>query len=98
MYSYILIFKLLEFSTPKDITWQVDMDSWKLEKLSYGMIIGRDLRTALNVVIDFEYQVIRWDDVSIPMNKTKLCNNKNKRKKIHAFFNSYGTQDGTTSY
>ena len=33
----------LNFFTSKDITWQVDMDSGKLEKLGYDMIIGRDL-------------------------------------------------------
>ena len=29
------------------------------------MIIGRDQLQALKVIIDFEYQVIKWDDVSI---------------------------------
>ena len=74
-----LTFKLPEFSTSKDITWQVDMDSGKLEELGYDMIIGRDLLQALKVVIDFEYQVIKWDDVSIPMNRTKLSKNVKKR-------------------
>ena len=78
-----MTFKLPEFSTSKDITWQVDMDSGKFEEL-YDMIIGRDLLQALKVIIDFEYQVIRWDDVSIPMNRTKLT--KNKRKELHAIF------------
>ena len=40
------------------------MDNGKLEELSYDMIIGRDLLQALKVIIDFEYQVIRWDDVN----------------------------------
>ena len=53
-----------EFSTSKDITWQVDMDSGKFEELVYDMIIGRDLLQALEVVIDFEYQVIKWDNIS----------------------------------
>ena len=60
-----LTFNVPEFSTSKDIAWQVDMDSGKLEKLSYGMIIDRDPLHALKVIIDFEYQVIKWDDVSI---------------------------------
>ena len=34
-------------ATSKDITWQVDMDSGKLEELGYDMIIGRDLLQAL---------------------------------------------------
>ena len=83
--SATLTFKLPEFSMSKDITWQVDMDSGKLEELGYDMIIGRDLLQALKVVIDFEYQVIRWDDVSIPMNRTKLA--KNKVKNYMLFFN-----------
>ena len=79
-----MTFKLPEFSMPKDITWQVDMDRGKLEELSYDMIIGRGLLQALKVIIDFEYQIIRWDDVSIPMNRTKLS--KKKRKELHAIF------------
>ena len=37
-----MTFKLPEFFTSKDITWQVDMDSGKLEKLGYDIIIGTD--------------------------------------------------------
>ena len=48
------------------------------------MIIGRDLLQALKMIIDFEYQGIRWDDVSIPMNRTKLV--KGKKKELHAIF------------
>ena len=80
----ILTFKLPDFSTSKDITWQVDMDSGKLEELGCDMIIGRNLVQVLNIVIDFEYQVIRWDDVSIPMNRTKIT--KKKRKELHDIF------------
>ena len=60
------------------------MDSDKLEELGYDMIIGMDLLQFLKVVIDFEYQVIKWDDVRIPMNRTKLS--KNKRNGSHAIF------------
>ena len=56
----------------KDITWQVDNDSGKLEKLSYDTIIGRDLLQALKAVINFKYQVIKWNDVNVPLNRTKL--------------------------
>ena len=41
---------------------------------------------ALKLIIDFEYQVIRWDDVSIPMNRTKLTKKEKKRKELHAIF------------
>ena len=60
------------------------MDSGKLGGLGCDMIIGRDLLQALKVIIDFEYCVIKWDNISIPMNQTKL--NKNKRKELHAIF------------
>ena len=36
-----LTFKLSEFSTSKNITWQVDMDSGKFEELCCDMFIGR---------------------------------------------------------
>ena len=52
------------------------MDSRKLEGLCYDMIIVRDLQQILKAVIDFGYEVIKWDDVSIPMNRTKLTKNK----------------------
>ena len=48
------------------------------------MIIGRDLLQALMVVINFEYQVIKWDDVSISMNRMRLS--KNNRKGLHSIF------------
>ena len=82
--SATVTFKLPEFSMSKEITWKVDMDSGKLEELGYDMIIGRDLLQALKVVIDFEYQVIRWEDVSIPMNRTKLT--KSKKEELNAIF------------
>ena len=50
----------------------------------HEMIIGRDFLQSLKVVIDFEYQVIRWEDVSIPMNRTKLA--KNKKEELHMLF------------
>ena len=75
---YTLTFKLLEVSTSKDIIWKVDTDSGKLEELVYGIIIGRNLLQALNVVIDFEYLVIKWDGVSISTNGTRLSKNKIK--------------------
>ena len=60
------------------------MDSRKLEGLCYDMIIVRDLQQILKAVIDFGYEVIKWDDVSIPMNRTKLS--KNNRKELYAIF------------
>ena len=36
-------FKLPEFSSSKEISWQMDIDQGKLEELGYDMIMGRDL-------------------------------------------------------
>ena len=77
-------FKLPEFSPSKDISWQMDIDKGKLEELGYDMIIGRDLLQALKMTIDFEYQVIKWEGTSVPMNKTKLA--KSRKKELHAIF------------
>ena len=68
-------FKLPEFSNSKEITW--DMDIGDLGVLEYDMIIGRDLLKSLGMIIDFKHGVLRWDDVTIPMNRTK---NKNKKE------------------
>ena len=62
----------------------MDIDKGKLEELGYDMIIGRDLLQALKMTIDFEYQVIKWEGTSVPMNKTKLV--KSKKKELHAIF------------
>ena len=60
------------------------MDSVKLEEVGYNIIIGRDLQQALNVVIYFDYSFIKWDDVSITMDRTKLY--KSKIKELHTVF------------
>ena len=77
-------FKLPEFSSSKEISWQMDIDQGKLEELGYDMIIGRDLLQALKMTIDFEYQVLKWEGTSIPMNKTKLA--KVRKKDLNAIF------------
>jgi len=56
------------------------MDIGDLGVLEYDMIIGRDLLKSLGMIIDFKHGVLRWDDVTIPMNRTKN-KNKNKNKK-----------------
>ena len=62
----------------------MDIDQGKLEELGYDMIIGRDLLQALKMTIDFEYQVLKWEGTSIPMNKTKLA--KVRKKDLNAIF------------
>ena len=36
------------------------------------------------MTIGLEYQVIKWEGTSVPMNKTKLV--KSKKKELHAIF------------
>ena len=67
-------FKLPEFSNSKEITWNMDIGD--LGVLEYDMIIGRDLMKSLGLIIDFKHEVLRWDDVTIPMNRTKIINKK----------------------
>ena len=45
------------------------------------MIVGRDLMLALGMIIDFKYQVTRWDNIGIPMNR-KITN----KKELNAVF------------
>ena len=79
-----IIFKLPEFSTSKEITWDCDVDGGSLTELGYDMIIGRDLLKALKMIIDFKHDVIKWEDSQIPMNRTKLAGNN--RKQLNAIF------------
>ena len=82
-----IIFKLPEFSTSKEITWDCDVDGGSLTELGYDMIIGRDLLKALKMIIDSKHDVIKWEDSQIPTNKTKLAGNN--RKQLNAIlFNS----------
>ena len=36
------------------------------------------------MTIDFEFQVIKWEGTSVPMNKTRLA--KSRKKDLHAIF------------
>ena len=67
-------FKLPEFSNSKESTWNIDIGD--LGVLEYDMIIGRDLMKSLGLIIDFNHEVLCWDDVTIPMNRTKINNRK----------------------
>ena len=53
-------------------------------KLGHGMIIGRDLLQSVKTIIDFEYQVIKWEDTSVPTNNAKLANEQ-KMNQIQYF-------------
>ena len=78
-----LEFRLPEFSTSKKITWNFVSDAGRLDSLGYDMIIGRDLMTSLKMIIDFEYQVLRWENIGIPMNR-----NKQSKQDLHSIFES----------
>ena len=49
------------------------MDDASLIELGYDMIIGWDLLKALNLIINFEHEVIKWEDSQILMNRSKLA-------------------------
>ena len=78
-----LEFRLPEFSTSKKIPWNFVSDAGRLDSLGYDMIIGRDLMTSLKMIIDFEYQVLRWENIGIPMNR-----NKQSKQDLHSIFES----------
>ena len=37
---------------------------------NYGMIIGQNTLSELGMVLDFKYQIVKWDENKIPMNPT----------------------------
>ena len=77
-------FNFAGFSSPKAISWQIDPDKGRLERLGYDMITGRDLLQALKIIIFFEYQVIKWEDTNILLNEFKLSNER--KKELDAIF------------
>ena len=48
------------------------MDIRDLVILEYDMTVGRDLMKSLDLIIDCKYKALRWDDISIPMKRTKI--------------------------
>ena len=70
----------METPLSNQISWQMDVNKGRLEKLGYDMIIGKDLLWAPKITINLKYQVIKWKDTSIPVNGTKLAV---KRKKSY---------------
>ena len=50
--------------------------------LLYDTIIGRDLMKSLGLIVDFKNKALCWDDVTAPMNRTKLTN----KKEFNVFF------------
>ena len=56
--------KLSEFSEQKVIEWEFHTTD---TKFNYDMIIGRDLLSALGIIIDFKDDVMTWDEAIVPM-------------------------------
>ena len=64
----LIKFKLLEFSTHKEISWSVHVDTHtKPKHAQYDMIMGTDFMKELGINISFLNQVICWEDDTIPM-------------------------------
>jgi hypothetical protein len=61
-------FKLPEFFLNKTIEFKVHVDETTVHaNADYVMIIGRDLITELNLVLDFDTQCIPWGSIDQPM-------------------------------
>ena len=58
-------FSLPELSPTRLVTWPVHVDI--NDRIPYDMIIGRDLRSELGIMLDFSHHTIHWDDAEIPM-------------------------------
>ena len=57
-------FRLPEFDNDKIIEWDVHVTK---ETTNYDMILGRDLLSELNIILDFSTQQINWEGAAIPM-------------------------------
>ena len=63
-------------------------------------IIGRDLMKPRGIIIDIKHQVLRWDDITIPMNMTKMSNTNKLNINIikYNFLTNDRIQDSINSY
>ena len=61
-----LDFKLPEFSESKEISLDFSIHDCNTSPM-YDIILGRESLQTLAMIIDFDKQVIIWDDISIPM-------------------------------
>ena len=58
-------FALLELHEQKLITYKMHMSKSQLG--DYDMVIGRDLMKELGIKLNFDEEVIEWEDHSVPM-------------------------------
>ena len=64
-----IMFNMPEFYESKIVQcWAHVFDA----KLSYDMIIGRDLMTELGIKIDFENLIVHWKEAEVPMRDPKI--------------------------
>ena len=59
-----LQFKLIEFDQDSVIEWKIHVTK---QKMSYDLIIGRDLMKELGIKIDFETDTVHWNHAVVPM-------------------------------
>ena len=92
-----LKFKLDEFSTSKEVSWNFHVDETEMSKdsLGYDMIIGLDLLCELGLIINCEEKVVEWQDLKIPMT-TPVTKFKNK-KQLRAVLESTQEPESTKS-
>ena len=64
-----LEFKLDEFSTSREVEWNLHVDETKMSKESLGFytMIGLYLLFELGLIINYEEKVDEWQDLKMPM-------------------------------
>jgi hypothetical protein len=55
------------------VTWQAHVDDKPSRKeVAYGIIIGMDLMTSIEITVDCEQRCIRWGGTEIPLNQSYI--------------------------
>ena len=67
----IIKFKLDEFSSSKQISWNFNVVPTTTHDIGYDMIIGRDLMVELGIIIDFEKKTMTWAEATMGMHTCK---------------------------
>lgn len=71
-----------ELNGHRVVTWQCYVDEREGDELGYDMIIGRDLMTALGIVLDFKNKTVEWEGAELEMRD--FDSEKPTRKEIKA--------------
>ena len=68
----VLAYGIPDFDVKRVIKWQFHVDSHNTSSNSqYDIIIGRDLLSALGMVMDYQQKQIIWENASTPMHEWK---------------------------